>query len=76
MMNKYDLYLGMLATPAELAKVFTWRFRSEVLGIQPLDSNSFYVRVKQLNDQSIDIKANQKIKYAGEEKWLVVVERS
>ncbi len=76
MMNKYDLYPGMLATPAELAKVFTWRFRSEVLGIQPLDSNSFYVRVKQLNGHIISIKANQKIKYVCEGKWLVVVEKS
>lgn len=75
-MNKFDLWSGVMTTPAELAKVFTWRFRRDVLGIQPLDSNSFYVRVKQLNGHFISIKANQKIMYVGEGKWLVVVERS
>lgn len=75
-MNKFDLWSGVMTTPAELTKVFTWRFRRDVLGIQPLDSNSFYVRVKQLNGHFISIKANQKIMYVGEGKWLVVVERS
>lgn len=75
-MNKYDLCPGIITTPAELAKIFTWRFRSEMLGIQPLDSNSFYVRIKQLNGHFISISANQKIKYFGASKWLVVVERS
>lgn len=75
-MNKFDLWSGVMTTPAELTKVFTWRFRRDVLGIQSLDSNSFYVRVKQLNGHFISIKANQKIMYVGEGKWLVVVERS
>lgn len=75
-MNKFDLWAGVITTPAELAKIFTWRFRCEVLGVRPMDNNSFYVCVKQINDQPISIRADQKIKYVGSGKWLVLVKRS
>ena len=75
-MNKFDLWSGVMTTPAELAKVFTWRFRRDVLGIRPVDSNSFDVCVEQINGQLISIRADQKIKYIGAGKWLVVIESS
>lgn len=40
------------------------------------DSNSFDVCVEQINGQLISIRADQKIKYIGAGKWLVVIERS
>jgi len=74
-MNKFDLWSGVITTPAELVKVFNWRFRYDVLGVKPVDNNGFYVCVEQINGQLIKIKANQKIKYIGNGKWLVLVKR-
>ena len=46
-MNKFDLWSGVITTPAELVKVFNWRFRYDVLGVKPVDNNGFYVCVDQ-----------------------------
>lgn len=66
--KRFDLKIGSIITPHELANVFQYQFMKYKLGIDYSSYSRQYV-ARSINDKGIDVKFDDELVYLGFGRW-------
>ena len=71
LLKKFDLKIGAVVTPRELANVFNYHYMKNVMGIayDAYDSMNYIYIVRTQGGETIEAKANDEIVYLGLGEW-------
>lgn len=67
-LKKFDLKIGAVVTPRELANVFNYCYMKNVMGVAYDSMNYIYI-VRTQGGETIEAKANDEIVYLGLGEW-------